>query len=284
MNKGYLLVILAAALWGTTGTSQGLAPEGVSSSVIGSFRILIGGFILFAYALIKQDFKKSSKWDFKITFLGIVTVALYQLTFFYGVKYAGVAVGTMVGIGSAPIFAGILSKIFYKETLGKAWLISTLLGILGVVLIGFEMLRADTELNMFGILLCLGAGLSYTLYTLSSKELLKEHSANAVIGILFLGGALILSPVLFISDLSPIFSFKGLIVVMHLGVFATAVSYFFFARGLKLIKVSETATLSLAEPLTATLLGITILGESPEFFSLLGMFFIFIGLLVLVRS
>lgn len=284
MNKGYLFVILAAALWGTTGTSQGLAPEGLSPSVIGTFRILIGGVILFAYALINKDLRKSSKWNLKVTFLGIVNVALYQLSFFYGVKYAGIAVGTMVGIGSAPIFAGILSKILYKETLGKAWLISTLLGISGVVLIGLEMLRADAELNILGVLLCLGAGLSYTLYTLSSKELLKEQSANAVMGILFLGGAIILSPILFISDISPIFSFRGLIVVMHLGVFATAVSYFLFARGLKLIKVSETATLSLAEPLTATLLGITLLGESPEFFSLLGMFFIFIGLLVLVRS
>lgn len=284
MNKGYLFVILAAALWGTTGTSQGLAPEGLSPSVIGTFRILIGGVILFAYALINKDLRKSSKWNLKVTFLGIVNVALYQLSFFYGVKYAGIAVGTMVGIGSAPIFAGILSKILYKETLGKAWLISTLLGISGVVLIGLEMLRADAELNILGVLLCLGAGLSYTLYTLSSKELLKEQSANAVMGILFLGGAFILSPILFICDISPIFSFRGLIVVMHLGVFATAVSYFLFARGLKLIKVSETATLSLAEPLTATLLGITLLGESPEFFSLLGMFFIFIGLLVLVRS
>jgi len=284
MNKGYLLVILAAMLWGTTGTSQGLAPEGLSSSVIGAFRILIGGFVLFAYALIRKNFKNSSKWNLKISFLGIVTVAMYQLSFFYGVKKTGVAVGTMVGIGSAPIFAGILSKIIYKENLGRAWVISTLLGILGIVLIGFEMLQTEAEFNIFGILLCLGAGLSYTLYTMSSKELLKEHSANAVMGILFLGGAIILLPVLFFNDLSPIFSFEGFIIVLHLGVLATALSYFFFARGLKLIKVSETATLSLAEPLTATFLGLTVLGESPEFFSILGMFFIFIGLLILVRS
>lgn len=146
------------------------------------------------------------------------------------------------------------------------------------------MLQTEAEFNMFGILLCLGAGLSYTIYTMSSKELLKDHSANAVMGILFLGGAIILSPMLFFNDLSPIFSLKGLIIVLHLGVLATALSYFFFARGLKLTKVSETATLSLAEPLTATFLGLTVLGESPEFFSILGMFFIFIGLLILVRS
>ncbi|UOD34770.1 EamA family transporter [Deferribacteraceae bacterium V6Fe1] len=284
MNKGYLLVILAAMLWGTTGTSQGIAPEGLSSSVIGAFRILLGGIILFAYAIIRQDFKSSSKWNLKITFLGIVTVALYQLSFFYGVKEAGVAVGTMVGIGSSPIFAGVLSKIIYKETLGRVWLISTLLGVLGIFFIGIEMLQGETKFNLTGILLCLGAGLSYTLYTLSSKELLKEHSANAVMGVLFLGGAFFLLPVLFFNDLSPIFSLKGLVVVVHLGLFATAVSYFLFARGLRLIKVSETATLSLAEPLTATFLGITVLGESPAIFSVIGMFLIFLGLLILVKN
>ncbi|MBC7195842.1 MAG: EamA family transporter [Deferribacterales bacterium] len=284
MNKGYLLVILAAMLWGTTGTSQGIAPVGLSSSVIGAFRILLGGIILFAYAIIRKDFPSSSKWNLKITFLGIVTVALYQLSFFYGVKEAGVAVGTMVGIGSAPIFAGILSKVIYREKLGRVWLISTLSGVLGIVFIGLEMIQGETKFNITGIMLCLGAGLSYTLYTLSSKELLREHSANAVMGVLFLGGALFLSPVLFFNDLSPIFSLKGMVVVIHLGVFATAVSYFLFARGLKLIKVSETATLSLAEPLTATFLGITVLGESPAIFSIIGMVLIFLGLLILVKN
>lgn len=284
MNKGYLLVILAAMLWGTTGTSQGLAPEGLSSSVIGAFRILVGGLILFVYAYIKKDISPFKKWNIKVTFLGIIMVAFYQLSFFYGVREAGVAVGTMVGIGSSPIFAGILSKILYKERLNRAWLLSTFLGVLGLIFIGLEMVQGETKFSFLGILLCLCAGLSYTLYTLSSKELLKNHSANSVMGVLFLGGAIFLLPFLFANDISPIFTFKGLIVVIHLGVFATAVSYFLFARGLKLIKVSETATLSLAEPLTATFLGIVVLGESPATFSIIGMVLIFFGLLILIKS
>lgn len=284
MNKGHLFIILAAMLWGTTGTSQGLVPSDVSSSVIGALRILIGGLILFLYAMLQRDFALSKKWNLKHLFLGIIMVALYQLTFFYGVRMAGVAVGTMVGIGSSPMFAGILAWIFYREKQTKRWILSTIVGILGLIFISIPLLNIKASLNFLGIILCLGAGLTYAIYTFSAKNLLNEHSANSVVGLLFLGGGIILSPFLLINDLSPLLTLKGIMVIIHLGVFATALAYFFFARGLKLIKVSETATLSLAEPLTATFLGITVLKESPNMFSIIGMVLIFVGILMLVRE
>ncbi len=284
MNKGHLFVILAAMLWGTTGTSQGLVPSDVPSSVIGAFRIFIGGLILFLYALLKKDFDLSKKWDLKHLFSGMIMIALYQLTFFYGVRMAGVAVGTMVGIGSSPIFAGTLSWIFLKQKQTKRWIVSTMLGIVGLIFISIPMFDINASFNLVGILLCLGAGLTYTLYTFSTKELLKEHSANSVVGLLFLGGGILLTPFILINDISPLFTFIGIAVILHLGLFATALSYFFFANGLKLIRVSETATLSLAEPLTATFLGITVLKESPTLLSIIGMLFIFISLVILVRE
>jgi DME family drug/metabolite transporter len=282
MNKGYLLVISAAILWGTTGTSQGLAPEGLSSSVIGALRVLIGGLILFAYALLKGELTKKRKWNKKVVFLGITMVACYQLSFFYGVKSAGVAVGTMVGIGSSPIFAGILAKIFYSENITKVWLTSTVMGIIGLIFIAYEAVNIDPNFNILGIFLCLIAGLSYTLYTLASKELLKDNSPNAVMGVFFLGGAILLLPFIIFGNVKPFFNINGVLVILHLGVFATAVSYFLFAKGLKLIKVSEASTLSLAEPLTATFLGITLLKETPSSYSISGMILIFLGLSCLV--
>ncbi len=42
LYKGFALVIFAAVLFGTTGTSQALAPSGISSTAIGSLRLIIG--------------------------------------------------------------------------------------------------------------------------------------------------------------------------------------------------------------------------------------------------
>lgn len=280
-GKGFTLVLLAAVLWGTTGTSQGLAPEGVSSALIGTLRILTGGIVLSAYAIYKKSFSKNEQWPLLITAYGIISVAMYQITFFYGVSYSGVAVGTMVGIGSAPVSAGILSFIFYKETLSRRWFFSTFIAISGLVMISYGSGKSSIDYSLIGIILCVGAGFFYSSYTMVSKKLLVTNNENSVMAVLFTGGALILFPVLFVSDISPLVNIRGMSVVLHLGIFATALSYFFFARGLKIIKVSETATLSLAEPLTATLLGITVLKEAPGFLNIAGVVLIFSGLCVL---
>jgi len=280
-TKGFFLVIFAAVLWGTTGTSQGLAPENMSSAVIGALRILLGGTVLFCYALYKRSFSKSEKWPLLLTLYGIFSVAFYQLSFFYGVKYAGVSIGTMVGIGSGPISAGILAMIFYKEIITKRWILSTCIAVCGLGLLTYGSQNGTFNYSILGILLSVGAGFFYASYTMVSKILLDKNNANSVMAVLFMGGAIVLLPVLFFHDTSGLMTVRGLSIVIHLGVFATALSYFFFARGLRLIKVSETATLSLAEPLTATLLGIIVLNEKLGIISLSGIVLIFAGLCVL---
>ena len=68
---------------------------------------------------------------------------------------------------------------------------------------------------------------------------------------------------------------------MFLGVVPTAVAYLLFARGLKLLSAAETATLTLAEPLTATLLGVIVLSEQLSAPAALGGALILGGLVVL---
>ena len=283
MNKGFIMVIAAAVLWGTTGTSQYFAPGGISPALIGGLRILVGGAVLFTYALIRKQYKSIQLILNKYYFTGFIGVALYQLSFFYGVKMGGVAVGTMVGIGSSPIFAGIILWLFYGDRVGKNWIIATLLGLLGLFFITF-LKGGYVKNSLVGILLCLLAGLSYVIYSIASKELMKSHSPDAVMGVIFLSGALLLSPFLFSADIFQIFSMKGLLVVGHLGVFATAVAYLLFGRGLKIIKISDASTLSLAEPLTATFLGIFLIGEILSITTIVGIFLIFLSLIIISTS
>ena len=74
---------------------------------------------------------------------------------------------------------------------------------------------------------------------------------------------------------------RGMAVALHLGVLATAVSYGLFARGLKNINVGTAATLSLAEPFTATILGVVILGERLGLSQVSGVVLLFSGLVLL---
>ncbi len=276
---GVWLILLAAMLWGTTGTSQALAPTGASPVVIGALRLAVGGAALLLLAWVRGGLRRGGRWPILPTFWAAVCIAAYQLCFFAAVSRTGVAVGTMVGIGSSPVLAGILVFLVRGERPGGRWFGATLLAIAGCTL-----LLATGEgvtVSPVGVLLALGAGASYATYTLAIKILLDGRSPEAVVAVVFSLGALLLAPFLVVADLSWLAGARGALVVLHLGLIATALSYRLFARGLETVPVATAVTLSLAEPLTAALLGVLVVGERLTLQGMVGICLLFGGLALL---
>jgi len=276
---GIWYVLAAAVLWGTTGTSQGLAPAGVESTTIGAVRLAVGGLALLTLAMLRGSFNRRGCWPLLGTLSSGFFVACYQLCFFAGVAHTGVAAGTMIAIGSAPVAAGVLGYLVRREPVGYRWMAATLLSVVGCGLLATG--GGGLQGNMVGIVLALGAGLSYAAYTVSIKGLLDQHAPDAVMAVVFCLAALLLSPLLFTAHLGWLAETRGMAVALHLGVLATAVSYGLFARGLICISVGTAATLSLAEPLTAALLGVVVLGERLGLSQLSGIVLLFSGLVLL---
>lgn len=274
-----LLVVAAAILWGTTGTAQALGPPGAAPSAVGAVRILVGGAALLAVAAARGGLAAGRPWPPLATGAAAVSMAAYQPLFFTAVRSTGVAVGTVVAIGSAPILAGLLAYLVRGERPGRRWGVATTLAVggAGVLLLGPGGGRADPH----GVLLALGAGLCYAVYATAGKQLLDRRPPTAVMAMAFGIGALLLLPVLAVSDLAPLLTGPGLLMALHLGLVATAAAYVLFARGLVGVPVATAATLSLAEPLTAGLLGILLLREPLTPSSGLGMLLVMAGLALL---
>ena len=278
-NSGMWFIIFAAMRWGTTGTAQRLAPVGATPMTIGTIRLAIGGFSLLLLAISRKQLFSGKKWPLLTTFITAFFIASYQLCFFAAVAKTGVAVGTVVAIGSSPVAAGILGFLIRKEKLESKWYLATLLAVIGCALLAMS--GEQLSLNLTGILLALAAGFSYALYTVTIKGLLDEHSPDAVMAIVFSLAAILLTPTFFLYDWKWVLSPQGFAVALHLGIITAAVSYWLFGRGLKTVKVGHVATLSLAEPLTASLLGVFILHENLGGQELLGICLIFTGIVSL---
>lgn len=274
-----ILVLAAAMLWGTTGTAQSFAPSGASPLSVGSVRLAVGGTALLLYAWYQGALVGKAIWLKGSTFLAAGCMAAYQLFFFAGVLKTGVAVGTVVTIGSAPVFAGLISLLLRRGNPGWKWAGATLLSVIGCVLLitGGQKLAV----NLIGIVLALGAGVSYALYAAVSKELLTTYTPEAVTGVVFSIGALLLSPFLFFYDLAWLKTVQGVGVALHLGLIATALAYVLFSYGLAKIPFPKAVTLSLAEPVTAAALGLFLLHEKLSLVSQVGMLFVFAGLVIL---
>ena len=276
---GVWCVLAAAMLWGTTGTAQAFAPVGFDSQVIGALRLLVGGAALLPIAIARRELGRWSDWRWSVVLLAALFTASYQLCFFAAVARTGVAVGTIVGIGSAPIAGGLLGFLFRCERPGRRWGLATVLAISGCALLSLS--GAEISVDPLGLLLAIGAGISYAAYTLVIKGLLETHSPNAVMAVVVCVGALILSPMLLKCDIGWLVQPRSILVVLHLGLATMALSYWFFARGLKVVPVATAVTLSLAEPMTAALLGIAVLGEAITLHGFVGMGLVFGGLLLL---
>lgn len=278
-HRGSWLVLAAATLWGTTGTTQALAPAGATPPVIGTLRLLTGGVVLLLIALFQGKLKGPIRLPFKSTLLAAIFIAAYQVLFFGGVSLTGVAVGTIVGIGSCPIMGGLLGAIFRKERPGLSWVIATFMAIVGATLLALG--DNDVRVNIWGLLMALGAGATYAAFTLFSKDLLDNQPSETVLAVVFCLGALFLTPYLFTADLNWILQPQGLLVAAHLGIITVGVAYSLFGKGLITTPVSTTTTLTLAEPLTAGMLGIFFLGEKISWMAICGIILIFGGIMVL---
>ncbi len=130
------------------------------------------------------------------------------------------------------------------------------------------------------------AGAAYAVYALASKQLLslERHQPVEVMAVLFAGGTVLLLPVLVVEPLGWLASPRGLLVALHLGLVATALAYALFARGLARVPVATAATLSLAEPLTAALLGVVVLGERLTLAGVVGGLLVLTGLAALAPA
>jgi DME family drug/metabolite transporter len=265
-----VLVLLSALCFGTTGTAQALGPDGTEPVVVGAARVAVGGALLAALA-----WRRGGEWPRLPLLLGALGVAGYQLTFFAAVDATGVAVGTVVALGSGPVFAGLLAR----ERVSARWAAATGLAVLGVAVLVAA--GASAEIDPGGVALALGAGLSYATYTVAAKALLAQHPPEAVMARLFGIGALLLAPVLAVEGLGEVGSPGGVALAVYLGAVPTALAYVLFARGLRHLPAGEVATLTLAEPVTATALGVVVLGERPGAVAILGVLLVLAGLAVL---
>ncbi|MCM6764001.1 DMT family transporter [Rathayibacter sp. ZW T2_19] len=258
-------VVFAAVCFGTTGTAQALGASGTDPLLLGAARIALGGallaLLLGVEALRSRRFARPTRATLLFVLLGALGVAAYQPAFFTGTSENGVAVGTIVALGSAPAFTGLLEWLVLRTVPSARWFASTALAAVGVVLLaGLLTGGGSAGVSVPGLLGSAGAGASYALYAVCGKLLLERGvTPAAAMGAQFGVAALLSLPVLLAGDPSRLA--PALPAVLWLGVVTVALAYTFFARGLRVLPAATVSTLTLVEPATATLLGVALLGE-----------------------
>lgn len=282
--KYYIFVILAGICWGLTGTLQALAPSGASPVTVGAVRMVGAGFFLLVYALAAKGFsflRGSLNW--KGILITAAAQVMYQQTFFAAVRMTGVALGTMIAIGLSPTMAGLLGRLFYGERLTRRWYFSTAAALIGCAMLIFGGAREGVKVDFLGCLISAVAALSYTFLGVGLRETGKADVFQVTTLVFALAG-LISLPMLAVGDTSWMISLRGASVVLVLCLAATILPLILFARGVRRVPLGSAYTLSMTEPLTASLLAVFLLGERMPPVSVLGATLMLFGIYVLAKS
>lgn len=265
-------------MWGTTGTSQALAPSGAAPIAVAAVRVVFGGAALAASAGVRGSLRRLPAAPVAAATFSLV---LAQLAFFSAVDRTGVALGTVIAIGSSPIAAGAAVWMIRREDPGNRWIVATALGTCGCAVL--LLAGRSVDVDPWGVGLALVVGCGYAGYTLATRHLVLAYPPDAVIAVVFGLAALCLLPLLFIVDLGWTMTLPGALISAHLAIVTIALAYSLFSRGLQTVTAPTAVTLTLAEPLTAAVLGIVVLDEPISTAVGIGMAMLLTGLLIVAR-
>lgn len=261
-----VLMVGAGVLFGTTGTAQALGPDGMDPLSVGAVRQASGGLILAligAVAWVRREGVRPPRPTPKLgwVLLGGASIMAFQATFFAGTQANGVAVGTVVALGSSPLFAGLFEWLGGSRP-SRRWLLATALAVVGLVLLS-GVLGSAVALDPLGLAFSVVAGASYAGYAVAAAVLLRRGvhalvSTTAILGTSGLIAVLILPFV----DLSWLTDARGLAMAAWLGPVTVVAAYLLMGTALRTLSAATAVTLGLAEPITAATLGVVVLGET----------------------
>jgi drug/metabolite transporter, DME family len=281
-GRSALAVVAGASLWGTAGAAQELGAAAAAPWAVAAVRTSLGGILLLATAALIGSWpgvRAVVRHGRGPVAVAAAALAVFQLGYLGGIRLSGVALGTLIAIGSAPVFAGIHGAVTGRRP-SRRWLAATVLTLSGtamLVLPSGEAVGAPPA----GVALGLIAGAAYASYAIASKRLLERGLPGfATIAVAFPGAGLLLAPLLLFADTRWMATGTGLVAMAWLTVVAVAISYALFLRGLAGIDAPTATTLTLAEPLMAAFLGIAVVGERFAGLGLVGAIVLATGLAV----
>lgn len=271
---GFLLVVLAGALWGTTGTvTKYIYAFGVEPLTLALLRIGISfvSLYIFARATGRQVRLKRQDSGFFLGF-GAVSVASFNLLYLSAIQLTTVTTAVVL-LYTAPAFSLVAARLILKESLTRRKIAALLLTLIGIFFVVEAHRPGQLMLNVPGVLTGLGAGLTYGVYSIFSKGALQRGYGTLETVILALGAGL-----LFLVLIRPPWHLLPLagepfllwVLVVIVAVFSTMLAYVFFVSGLVHVDAGKATLVAAVEPVVAIVAAMLFLGEMMTLLQFIG--------------
>lgn len=264
---GTAAVTLAGILWGCIGIFIRNFSLSLDSMQIVTARALLTTAILFLILLIFKrsllKIKLKDIWCFIGT--GVCSIIFFNYCYFRCMSMTSLSLAAML-LYTAPAIVMILSAIFFKEKITVQKISALLMALLGCVLVS-GLIGTKPLISKEGIIVGLGAGLGYALYSIFSRAALNRgYKSLTIIFYTFLIALIGLIPMTDWKGLSAeMFSDgKDFLYFVIFAIVSTVLPYIFYTYGLTILSPSKASIIASIEPISATLVGFIFFNERPS--------------------
>lgn len=282
---GTALIILAGIFWGSMGIFvRRLAAYGFSPIQIVCIRVVLAALAFSLILLVKdQAGFMISRRDLPLFLgLGLGSVLVFTVCYFTAISMMSLSTAAIL-LYTSPIWIMLMSALFFHEKVTARKILALLLAFGGCVLVSG---LSDGGLTIIGLLIGLGSGIGYGLYSILGTIALRRHSPYTVTTWTFLSAALGSLVISHPGDMAGKFlaapSLAGLLLLCLLTALITAVIPFLsYTLGLRSVEASKAGILATIEPMVATLIGVFVFSEPLTFMSGLGILLILAAVVIL---
>ena len=283
-SKSALCVLLAGTLWGSMGLFvRKLNAVGLYALDIVQLRIAISlvlvGLYLLIFARDKLHVQLRDLWCFAGT--GIVSLLLFSWCYFSGMQEASLSVMAVL-LYTSPAFIVLLSVLLFRETLTRQKLLALVLTFTGCCLVSG--LGSGSAVSMKGLLLGLGSGFFYALYSIFSRYAIERgYGSWTITFYTFLFCLLASAPLAHWGLIAQALSSDASVPVYALlmGLLTGFLAYIFYTKGLEGMESSRAGILASVEPVVGTIIGTLVFHEPLPVQSVLGIALVLGGIVVL---
>jgi len=284
-TKSTIYIILAAALWGGIGVFFNvLSDVGFTQMQVVTIRVTSAVAALTLYILIRYRsllrVKLKDCWCFVGT--GIISLVFFNWCYFTAIEMTSLAVAAVL-MYTSPIFVMLFSAVLFQEKINSTKILALIMTFIGCLFVAGVFSSGDYGFTPLGILIGVGAGIGYALYSIFGRFALeKGYHSITISEYTFVFATLGALPLSRIWESAPLLAQgETLIGALGIGVICCVFPFILYTQGLSGVETGKAAIMATIEPAVAAVLSFLLYGESLLGFKGIGILMIFTAVILL---
>lgn len=282
--KSYLFIFTAAALWGGIGFFLDiLTSAGLNAMQSVTIRVLLSAVVFTVFLLIKDRSAFRIKLRHIPYFIGtgLFSLVFFNVCYFMAIELSALSIAAVL-LYTSPIFVTLMSAALFKEKLTPNKILALCMTFAGCAFVTGVFQSGGGKVPLLAVLLGLLSGFGYALYSIIGKFALEKYSPYTVTEYTFVFAAVGILPFSGLHKAADVL-FTGDVILGGLGVsvLCCVLPFLLYTIGLNGVEPGRAAIIATVEPVVASLIGITVLGEEFTWAKLIGIALVVLAIVIL---